>query len=66
MITVDYKGEGVVTNQKKIDDVMCERSLVYTQLTFEQRKTVKTVSDQQPIIPQFDFATILSIADDLL
>ena len=66
MITVDYRGEGVVINHKKIDDVICERSLVYTQLTFEQRKTVKTVSDQQPIIPQFDFATIFSIADDLL
>ena len=66
MITVDYMGEGVVINHKNIDDVICERSLVYTQLTFEQRKTVKTVSDQQPIIPQFDFATILSIADDLL
>ena len=66
MITVDYRGEGVVINQKKIDDVICERSLVYTQLTLKQRKTVKTVFDQQPIIPQFDFATILSIADDLL
>ena len=66
MITVDYRGEGVVINHKKIDDVICERSLVYTQLTFEQRKTVKTVSDQQPIIPQFDFAMIWSIADDLL
>ena len=66
MITVDYRGEGFVINHKKIDDVICERSLVYTQLTFEQRKTVKTVSDQQPIIPQFDVATILSIADDLL
>ena len=66
MITVDYKGEGVVINHKKIDDAICERPLVYTQLTFEQRKTVKTVSDQQPIIPQFDFATILSIADDFL
>ena len=66
MITVNYRGEGVVTNHKRNDGVICERSLVYTQLTFEQRKTVKTVSDQQPIIPQFDFATILSIADDLL
>ena len=66
MITVDYRGEGFVINHKKIDDVICEWSLVYTQLTFEQRKTVKTVSDQQPIIPKFDFATILSIADDLL
>ena len=66
MITVDYRGEGVVINHQKIDDVICERSLVYTQLTFEQRKTVKKVSDQQTIIPQFDFATILSIADDLL
>ena len=66
MITVDYREEGVVINHKKIDGVICERSLVYTQLTFEQRKTVKTVSDQQPIIPQFDFATIFSIADDLL
>ena len=66
MITVDYRGEGVVTNHKKNDDVICEQSLVYTQLTFEQGKTVKTVSDQQPIIPQFDFATVLSIADDLL
>ena len=66
MITVDYRGEGVVINHQKIDDVICERSLVYTQLTFEQRKTVKTVSDQQPIILQFDFATIFSIADDLL
>ena len=51
MITVDYRWEGVVINHKKIDDVICEWSLVYTQLTFEQRKTVKTVSDQQPIIP---------------
>ena len=66
MITVDYRGEAFVINHKKIDDVICERSLVYTQLTFEQRKTVKTVSDQQPIIPRFGFATILSIADDLL
>ena len=66
MITVDYRGEGVVVNYKKIDDVICERSLVHIQLTLEQRKTVKTVSDQQPIIPQFDFATILSIADDFL
>ena len=66
MITVDYTGKGAVINHKKIDDVICERSLVYTQLTFEKRKTVKTVSDQQPIIPQFDFATIFSIADDLL
>ena len=49
MITVDYRGEGVVINHKKIDVVICERSLVYTQLTFEQRKTVKTVSDQQPL-----------------
>ena len=66
MISVDCRREGVVKNHKKIYDLICERSLVYTQLTFEQRKTVKTVSDQQPIIPQFDFATILSIADDLL
>ena len=66
MITVDYRAEGVAITHKKIDDVICEWSLVYTQLTFEQRKTVKTVSDQQPIIPQFDFATILSIADDIL
>ena len=35
MITVDYRGEGVVINHKKIDDVIRERSLVYTQLTFE-------------------------------
>ena len=66
MITVDYRGEGVVINHQKIDDVICERSLVYTQFTFEQRKTVKTVSDQKSIIPQFDFVTILSIADNLL
>ena len=65
MIKVDYRGKGVVINHKKNDDVICERSLVYTQLTFEQRETVKTASDQQPIIPQIDFATILSIADDL-
>ena len=66
MITVDYRGERVVINHKKNDDVICEPSLVYTQFTFEQRKTVKTVFDQQPIISQFDFGTILSIADDLL
>ena len=66
MIMVDYRGEGVVINHKQIDDVICERSLVYTELTFEQRITVKTVSDQQPIIPQFDFGTIFSITDDLL